>query len=218
MSSKTKTNSKPNINNKRTRVFSLITYVGEENIKKVLQDHVRSLRAYAYILHDKDESVQHHHLLLRTYDAWTITQILKWFDKFKLEINENTLGEPASDLHALRDYITHSDYESIKAGKHRYDVSEIVDYNMFVLVENKDSYDETYAILNDVLLGVKTRELVRRYGKNYLYHITCFDIARDRILFDENRRMSFEDIREQVREEVYGDNLDPFKEFIENNT
>lgn len=203
---------------KRTRVFSIITYIGEDNIKKVLQDHVRSIRAYAYILHHKDESVQHHHLLLKTYDAWTIKQILKWFDKFKLEINENTLGEPASDLHALRDYITHSDYESIIAGKHRYDVSEIVDYNMFALVENKDSYDETYAILNDVLLGVKTRELVRRYGKNYLYHITCFDIARDRILFDENKRMSFEDIRKQVREEVYGDNLDPFKEFIDNNT
>lgn len=204
------------VNNKRTRTFSLMTYVGEENIKKVLQDHVRSIRAYAYILHDKDESVPHHHLLLKTYDAWTITQILKWFDKFKLEINENTLGEPASDLHALRDYITHSDYESIKAGKHRYDVSEIVDYNMFALVENKDSYDETYAILNDVLLGVNTRELVRRYGKNYLYHITCFDIAKERIIMDDYNHLTFREIEKIVENDVKG--IDPIEEFIENNT
>lgn len=199
---------------KRTRVFSLITYIGEDNIKEVIQLHSRSIRAWAYIYHDKEESTPHWHLLIRTYDAWSTNQILKWFDKYKNEINENTLGQPATDMHALRDYITHSDYESRQKGKHLYDEKDIVDGGMFALVEKKDSFDETYAIINDLLLGTKTREMIRRYGKNYLYHIQQFDIAKERILWDDMRSTSMGDIIHEVATEVYG--KDPLDDLIEN--
>ena len=159
---------------KRTRVFSIITYVSEADIQDAIRTHTKSLRAFAYILHDRDEAEPHYHLLLRTYDAWSSTQITKWFDKYKLRDNNNTFVEPATDLHALQEYITHSDYQSIKEGKHQYSVEEVVDGGLFDMIEQKDSYDGTFEIVNAMLQGVPTRTLVRRYGKQLIYHYSQF--------------------------------------------
>lgn len=198
--------------NKRTRAFSIITYVGEKNIQKVLMAHSRSVRAFAYILHDQDESTPHHHLLIKTYDAWTATQINKWFEGLKYEINENTLTEPATDLHALRDYLTHSDYKSRSEGKHLYQKTDIVDGGLFDMIDKKDSYDETYEILNQVIIGTGTRELVRKYGKNYLFHIQQFDLAAERVLHEDRRPL--ETIVACVKDELYDRN--PLDEILAN--
>lgn len=170
---------------KRTRAFSIMTYIGEKNIQKVLYDHSKSIRSFAYIYHDKDETTAHHHLLIKTYDAWSSVQISKWFDIFKLEINENTLVQPASDLWALREYITHSDYQSIQEGKHRYNIEEVVDGGLFDMIEAKDSYDDTYEVINAMLQGVPTKVLIRRYGKKLIYHYSQFMAVKEAIEHEE---------------------------------
>lgn len=175
--------SKPS--SKRTRMFSIMTYVGEENIKEVLYNHSSSLRSFAYIYHDKDDTTPHHHLLIRTYDAWSSVQINRWFDPYKLKINENTFTEPAGDLQALEEYLTHGDLKSIQAGKHRYSLDEIVDGGLFADTEKKDSYDETYEIINAMLSGVPTKVLIRRYGKQLIYHYSQFIAVKEAIQQEE---------------------------------
>lgn len=170
---------------KRTRVFSIVTYITEKDIQNVLTSHSRSLRSFAYIRHDKDESEPHFHLLIRTYDAWTSTQISKWFDTFKLKDNTNTFVEPANDLYALQEYITHSDYQSIQEGKHRYNIEEVVDGGLFDMIEAKDSYDDTYEIINALLQGVPTKVLIRRYGKKLIYHYSQFMAVKEAIEREE---------------------------------
>lgn len=173
--------------NKRTRQFSIMTYVGEKNIQKVLYDHSASIRSFAYIYHDRDETTNHHHLVIRTYDAWTSVQVNKWFDHFKLEINENTMTEPASDLMALKEYLIHADAESIKKGKFRYSEDDIIDGGLFVDIPKKDSYDETYEIINAMLQGAPTKQLVRRYGKQFIYHFSQFTAVKESIEQEEWR-------------------------------
>lgn len=171
---------------KRTRVFSIVTYVSKVDIQDVIYSHSRSLRSFAYILHDQDEAEPHFHLLLRTYDAWSSTQIAKWFDKYKLKDNNNTFVEPATDLHALQEYITHSDYKSIQEGKHQYSLDDVVDGGLFDMIEKKDAYDGTFEIVNAMLQGVPTRQLVRRYGKQLIYHYSQFCAIVEAINSEDN--------------------------------
>ncbi len=173
----------PSAGSRRTRFFSLTSYATEKQIQKVIADHVSSLRALCYIHHDQDESEPHYHILMRTHSAWTTTQIAKWFadlkDKEKKPVN--TFCETANDMEALKRYIIHDTEEAREAGKHQYSMDDIKDFGMCDLAERKDSYDSSYEILMRVLAGANPRDLVRYYGRDYLYHINCYQECADRI-------------------------------------
>ena len=168
---------------KRTRFFSLTTYATEKQIQKVLGDHVRSIRAMCYILHDKDEAEPHYHILMRTHSNWTTAQIAKWFadlkDKEKKPIN--TFCETANDMDALKQYILHADVKSREEGKHLYAKEDIKDFGLCDLSERKDSYDNSYEILMKVLAHANPRDLVRYYGRDFLYHLNAYYECADKI-------------------------------------
>lgn len=167
----------------KSRYFSLTTYATEKQIQKVVGDHVRSLRSFCYIYHDKDEAEPHHHILVRTHSTWTAPQIAKWFADLKDKKGEkiNTFCETANDMEALKIYILHQDEKSREEGKHEYSTEDIKDYGFNDLAERKDSYDSSYEILNKVLLGVNPRDLVRYYGRDYLYHYNQYEDVADMI-------------------------------------
>ncbi len=172
---------------KRTRFFSLSTYLDEKKFRKVIQAHIKSIRAFCYILHDKDDTEPHTHIVMRTHSAWTSHQILRWFDGFvdadKKPIN--TLCEPANDLVALKDYLIHSDAVSRKEGKHLYSFDEVHDFGIWDMIPQNDSYDDTYEILNKLLVGTSYREMVRQYGRKFLYHWGAYSEMADKIRTDE---------------------------------
>ena len=159
-----------------SRFFSLTTYATEKQIHKVIGTHVKSVRAMCYIFHDKDEAEPHHHILMRTHSAWTPKQIANWFadlkDKDKQPIN--TFCETAHDMEALKKYILHADPESIEEGKYQYPKEAIKDFGMSDLAEKTNAYDNTYEIINRLLMGANPRELVRYYGRDFLYHYNCY--------------------------------------------
>lgn len=168
---------------RKSRFFSLTTYATDKQIQKVVGDHISSLRALCYILHDKDESEPHHHILMRTHSTWTAQQVGKWFadlkDKEKKPVN--TFCETANDMEALKMYIIHADRESIENGKHQYSMDDIKDFGFCDLSEKKDSYDSSYEILLKVLAGANPRDLVRYYGRDYLYHLNAYHECAERI-------------------------------------
>jgi hypothetical protein len=168
---------------KRSRFFSLTTYATEKQIQKVVSDHVKSMRAFCYIYHDKDENEPHHHILMRTHSNWTTTQITKWFadlkDKEKKPVN--TFCEIANDMDALKHYIIHDTPEAREEGKYQYSADDIKDFGLCDLSERKDSYDSSYEILMKVLAGCNPRELVRYYGRDYLYHLNAYHECADKI-------------------------------------
>ena len=174
-------NSQPKM--RKSRFFSLTTYATEKQIQKVVGDHVSSICSFCYILHDQDESEPHFHILMRTHSTWTPAQLARWFsdlkDKEKKPIN--TFCETANDMESLKRYIIHDTEEARQAGKHQYSLDDIKDFGMSDLSERKDSYDSSYEILLRVLDGANPRDLVRYYGRDYLYHYNCYHEVADKI-------------------------------------
>ena len=168
---------------RKSRFFSLTTYAAEKQIQKVVGNHVSSLRALCYIYHDKDEAEPHYHILMRTHSTWTARQIGRWFADLKDAEKKpiNTFCETANDMEALKLYILHQDQKSIEEGKHRYEVEDIRDYGFSDLAEKKDSYDSSYEILMKVLAGAHPRDLVKYYGRDYLYHHNQYEEVADHI-------------------------------------
>ena len=117
---------------KGSRLFSIVTYIDEPRLKKILASRAPFIRSFAYIYHDKDNSKPHRHLILDTYDIWTKQQIKEWFSHIK---DENTFVQQSTDIHALVEYITHTDDGSFQKGKLPYSTSEIVDGGLFNLIQ-----------------------------------------------------------------------------------
>ena len=190
------------IQTRKTRFFSLMTYASEKQIQRVMRDHIKSVRAFCYIYHDKDEAEPHHHIMIRTHSTWTPPQLARWFaglvDGDKKPIN--TFCESANDTSALEEYFTHTDEKSKEAGKYQYKKEDIKDFGLWDIVDRKESYDDCLEIVNKILLGVSYRELVRQYGRKFLYHWDKYaDIAVE-IRQDEGYR----EARQRALTDLYG--------------
>lgn len=175
-------------NASKTRAFSIMTYCSKKQIDETLSRHHSSIRAFAYIYHDKDEAEPHYHIIFRTFDAWSIPQIEKWW-KHHTDANGefiNTFVQRAGDLYELYTYLTHADEESKKKGKHLYDKSEIVSVGALAeLVPTKDACDDTYEMLEHMVKGAPTRWMVRRYGKAFVYHYTQFSAVAEAMRLED---------------------------------
>lgn len=130
--------SEKRLNNKitrspRGRYHFLMTYLPDEEIKRVLEHYRDYIRSALWITHDKDrKDVEndsgsrrldtlddnenselkevHRHVLLYTYDAHTETAVRKWFYRFritetKIDDNGNTTQELCSTLNQLVDSV-----------------------------------------------------------------------------------------------------------------
>ena len=168
---------------RKSRFFSFTTYATEKQIQKVVSLHVSSIRAFCYILHDQDEAEPHFHILMRMHSVWTTAQLVKWFADLKDKSGNkiNTFCEVANDMESLKRYILHDTEEAREAGKHQYSEDDIKDFGLCDLSERKDSYDSSYEILLKVLSGANPRDLVRFYGRDYLYHYNCYHEIADKI-------------------------------------
>ena len=89
------------------------------NIEEVCRSH-KSIKLWAYILHDKDETRPHYHIYLNFGSASQDTaKVAKWFD-----IAENFISRIKGKKSDALKYLTHSN-ESQK-GKSQYSASDIV--------------------------------------------------------------------------------------------
>lgn len=178
-----------------SRYFTGVTYVGVDFVKRVVVDKKTSIRSFAYIVHDKDThddgspKETHIHFLFRTYSSWSCDQICKWFKGVYDEkgIECNTLCEVANDITACYDYLTHECVD----GKVVYDPGDIICSCVDDFKSKNDSKDDCYEIINNMLNGMSARELVKRYGRDYVYHKkayeeVCYDIKLQERWYDNS--------------------------------
>ena len=186
----------------KPRYHAFMTYATLEQINKVIYNHLSSIVSYAYICHDADATDTHYHLIIRTYDGWSPAQILKWFSFVKMETDQNTFVEELGDLKAFALYLTHKDAKSIEQGKHPYDKSLIKDFGLISTDTTHESYDDTYEIVLAMMAGMRTRDLVRRYGKKFIYHYSQFMAVKEAMQQDEWLEQSrLSDIRQGYKNE-----------------
>lgn len=167
----------------RTRRFAMISYISTVDLDRWLRGQMW-IQHWAYCYHDKDvengkPKPPHTHVLVCTYDAKTVSAMRKRFGRLAVEIAkddqlpQNTLGDVMNSCCGSWRYLIHADNPE----KFQYPVGDRV-ADDYVYWENTDTYFDTtdstkncgLAMLEDVLGGMSTIELVRRYGKEYMYH------------------------------------------------
>lgn len=155
------------LSEKRSRKFALVTYIEDTaEVIRLINEKRTSIRAYAVIKHDKDEADAHHHIVLRTHSAKTCTAVVKWFeDNAK---RQNTFAQFVHDDEGILSYLTHEDEKD----GYRYDKADIIDGGLSDLIPREDTKDDdAQSIVEDMLAGTSTAELVKKYGRDFIYHI-----------------------------------------------
>lgn len=154
---------------KRTRVFSIVTYANKLQVQNVLDSKIEQIEAYGYILHDKDDVAPHIHIVLKTYNAKTVPQLRKWFKGIK-DDDENEVSTLAQLCRSIDSYISYLTHECDDT-KYHYSKSDIVEYNLYThLQKQSESKDNAYLILQDIHRNVPYYEMVKRYGRDFIYH------------------------------------------------
>lgn len=177
-----KTNDTPEKKSAKGRFFALVSYCkSSEALIQILQTKQKSVRAYALIKHDKDEADPHHHIVIRTNSTWTCQQLAKWFTNAGGE-GQNTFCQLVRDREGIVDYLTH---EGNEGEKYHYDKSDIIDGGLDDILPAGEASDDSAEILEKYLSGVSVREMVRLYGRDFLYHIASYAAVADIIRKEE---------------------------------
>lgn len=152
---------------KNSRFFALVTYITDlSKILEIISSHSNSIRAYACILHDKDTTSPHHHIVLRTFNTWSCKNICDWFKSS----DQNTFCERVYDRTGIIKYLTHENNEE----KAKYNESDIIDGGLSDLIPKDEGCDDCFDILNRMINGDNLMDLVREYGKDFVYHFSSY--------------------------------------------
>lgn len=174
---------------KRVRRFCLVTYIDKEPLERFLRRSAW-IQHFAFITHDRDllddgtPKEKHTHVILYTYEAKTSTAIKKNFDRYSQELvlgttkeAQNTLVQKCNDIISQFRYLRHLD----DTEKVQYEHCEVVTDNDIYWNDlcrtngmNDSSVNTGLQMFDDMLDGVSTREMIMRYGKEYIYHARSF--------------------------------------------
>ena len=188
----------------KVRELFLISYLPSADIiNDIIDKKIKSIKSYAFIYHDKDIylndilndkneilhkkgdfKVPHFHIYLRFKTNREPEEIKRWFMPKEL-IDENglpynCLSQKVKCSVACIDYLTHKN----EPEKYQYSENDIVSYNIDSVLEN-DAIDNSIDIVEDMLTGFSTRELVKRYGRDFIYHYSSYSAIVAKIKFED---------------------------------
>lgn len=109
------------INGSTTRGFEMILYVENGATKDTIINALegKSIKSYAFILHDKDKDTKpHFHVMIWLYTAWEKSALVKWFKPFNATLAN--MGKIKNRKGALA-YLTHSN----RPEKYQYSLEDV---------------------------------------------------------------------------------------------
>lgn len=154
--------------------FSLVSYLSKWQIQDTLINRDKHIRAYAFILHDKDENKEpHYHILLRTLHNTTLTAVKKWFNGY-VDCNGNvvnTFVEPMHDIVSSFEYLTHSTEQAIQDGKYQYSKDLIISNNIELWENTQELEKDNISLaVADLLGGIPLSTVALKYGRDFIIH------------------------------------------------
>lgn len=189
----------------KARELFLVSYLPSVDIiNDILDKKIKNIKSYAFIFHDKDiylndildDKTQevihkkgdlktpHYHIYLRLKTDREPDEIKRWFmPKGLLDKNGlpyNCLSQKVKCSVACIDYLTHKN----EPDKYQYSESDIISYNIDSVLDN-DAIDNSIDIVEDMLSGFSTRELVKRYGRDFIYHYSSYSAIVAKIKFED---------------------------------
>lgn len=174
----------------QSRNVVCISYAPLRVIKNALAMHSESIKAWAYIYHDRfsdseleesssGEKEPHYHIMLRFYRPFTHSAVKRWFaclnDDGEL-INTHVVN--CSNVGSYYDYLIHKyDPDKFQFDESDRKCSNPADFESDESICSDSSFDA----LDMILKGVPTYEIARKYGRDFIIHSrTLFELA-DRI-------------------------------------
>lgn len=172
---------------KWTKYHSLITYCTEQELVRIVNEHRPTILGCSYIFHEADETNlhKHFHVAMALNRTFRVSAVRGWFKTATDETGRtvSTLGQPVKSFLKLHDYFKHIDDESVKLHKKQYtdvdikvlnEIPEVWNFRAQddVVLENLEkkeaSADECERMIQDIIDGVPSREMARRYGRDYM--------------------------------------------------
>ena len=111
---------KVNKNTSRVILQLYQEHINNNDIQNILESK-KSIKRYAWILHDKDNSKPHYHIMIDFGRSYPVDRIPEWFDQHP-GIVESNLMEPVKSWTAFVQYLIHKN----DPDKYQYDITEIV--------------------------------------------------------------------------------------------
>lgn len=163
----------------RSRKFSCITYLSEQQLLLSLMRHTNQIRSCAYAFHDKDVREDgtlkepHYHLVIVTYNTCTLSSVRRWFSSFYDNNGEiTTTAQICSDVFSMFDYLTHNTNECREQNKYLYDSSivQIIGEKDYFQCSERSSYDNITLACELLLSGKSVHDCGRIFGRDFILH------------------------------------------------
>lgn len=174
-----------------TRDYTLTSYLPLKAVKELCCcDWVLH---YVFILHDRDtdengqSKTPHFHIMLRLRERCSLKALRRRLDRFTYEFYygttdtpQNTLIECTKDIDDMYRYLTHTTEQARKDGKFEYDISDLQSDNLgywrgdMSRQSTADKNNVALDIIIDIESGLTERQLLTRYGREYLINRTKY--------------------------------------------
>ena len=189
----------------KARELFLISYLPSiDIINEILDKKLKNIKSYAFIYHDKDTYINdilddktneiihkkgdlktpHYHIYLRLKTDREPDEIKRWFMPKELKdehgLSYNCLSQKVKSSVACIEYLTHKN----EPVKQQYSENDIISYNIDSVLDN-DAIDNSIDIVEDMLSGFTTRELVKRYGRDFIYHYSSYSVIVAKIKYED---------------------------------
>lgn len=175
----------------KTKEFFLVSYLPHDVLQDILDTKLKQIDKYAYILHDKDVydkdvvndvgdvlhcvgeiKAPHTHIYLRLFESRDSGEIQRWFTREIDGQRVNCFYERVHNRIGCIAYLTHRTKKA--QHKYQYDLDSIVSFNLDGSELDGDCVDNSLDILDDMMSGVPLREMIRRYGKQFIYQYKTY--------------------------------------------
>lgn len=170
----------------KTVYHSLMSYLSEEQIQNVLQFHKSSIESFAYIHHDKEDNVNHYHIILKLFTNWETENVRKWFTVPFVGIN--TFNEEIISPLQMFKYLTHTDDKSLNDdSKFKYSEDNIVSDNLTFWKSRKDKEKsiKTIQLLYDIIERKPLSYMVATYGRDFVLNYSKYIDFAERLYADD---------------------------------
>lgn len=193
----------------RTYEHFLVSYLPTmEDVQKILDNKAKQIVSYAYIMHDKDfytddvidkdtgECIHtkgeikppHIHIYLRLVNNRDVGEIRRWFESVDSSGQKiNCLSRVVRDRVSCINYLTHNTKAS--KSKYQYSTDDVISYNV-EHIDDDMPCDSTFYIVEDMLKGIPKMELLKKYGRDFLYHYQNYMQFVKDLRVEENINMS----------------------------
>lgn len=180
--------------------FRIVTYyTRQENIQPLLDQAFK----YAWILHDKDDTDPHIHILCTFKQNKTFTAVKKLCVPMEGEKEQNTFAYRLEDKYEDYIYLDHRN----QPDKHRYPEEEIHCNDKKYFLGNIQKSIDNAELISDLLrlVGgeISLREMAIKYGKDFIKNRdTYISFAREVMLEDvveENKAIMAQKLEEERR-------------------